>query len=235
MLPHKLFPYGFGLVLCVVFASVARADNVDLVGGNNLTWNIVTSPTASPTMTIQIQNQTASPVNQIFNGYDLGLIITRTSGSGSIVLSTAIPPANPSSNSIVPSWVGAPYVSGNYMNNEATSFNTNYVVPSTATNLVALTFAPGTTPTAGSTFQVLSDYNLSDYFNYNGGTTPYANNVSSDFLLGTITIAPVPEPSTVVSLLSGLATLGIGWGYSWRRKRRVVLKDSLVAHNSAPA
>jgi hypothetical protein len=188
-------------------------------------------------MTIQIQNQTASPVNQIFNGYDLGLIITRTSGSGSVVLSTAIPPANPSSNSTVPSWVGAPYVTGNYMNNQATGTNTNYVVPSTPTDLVVLTFAPGImTPTAGSTFSVQSDHNLSDYYGYSGfPTTQFANNVSSDFLLGTITIAPVPEPSTIASLLTGLATLGIGWGYRWRRKRRVVLKDSLVAHNSEPA
>src|SRR5208283_3231564 len=81
-----------------------------------------------------------------------------------------------------------------------------FVVPDTPTSLVTVDFEPGSSgPESGSVFDVFSDYNYSDYVNHLGQSTNYANNTSSDFLLGTVTV--IPEPSSLELL--GVAALGI--------------------------
>ncbi len=173
-------------------ALTAQADEVNLVGGWNITWNTGAS-SVSPTQDIQIQNMSAG-TNAIFNGYDLGLIFQRVEGSGQIALGTA---SNPSSNSIVPSWLGAPQIgSGSItsvgtealISNEALN-DIDYAVPNSATSLVTVDFTSGEIPpTPGSVFEVFSDDGYSDYFNHAGNSTPYANNSGSNLLLGTITV-----------------------------------------------
>ncbi len=205
----KSFGYSLVLAACASLAGVARADTVNLLSFGNVNWNISTSPATSPAVTIQIQNA-ASSSDLIFNGYDLGFEYIRTAGSGSLTLSPAT--TNPDSPSIISNWVGQPAIT-NYFSppcesedtiNNVSSASTNYVVPNTPTNLVKAYFEPAATaPTVGSVFQVWSDFRQSDYFNYavDVTATNYANNVSSNFLLGTITI--VPEPGTLVLLCSG--------------------------------
>jgi hypothetical protein len=207
--------------MCAGFAGIARADDVDLLSFNNITWNIAQSPTTSPSVTIQIQNAAASPTNQVFHGYDLGLIFVPTfSTNSSMILNTA---TNPSSNSVVdwgsnnPVMTVIPSSGWNTIKDLAGVAIQDYVVPNAPTNLVTITFAPGSIPPAAGTWNVYSDYKWSDYFNHTGAaTTPFANNVSSNFLLGTITVA-APEPSTLALLGVG-AMLGVS-GYLWRRRR----------------
>ncbi|MGO9110800.1 MAG: hypothetical protein ACLP9L_16390 [Thermoguttaceae bacterium] len=196
----------------VASAVAAQADTINLGGGWNINWDINSSPTVSPTQDIQIQNAAASS-NPIFNGYDLGLVFQRLSGSGQIALDTA---SNPLSNSIVPNWVGVPTLGQGsntngagleaYIGNEALDSNVDYSIPDQETSLVTVDFMAGaTTPTIGSVFEVLSDNNWSDYFDHTGTVvTPYANNVNNYFPLGTITV--VPEPGCLVLL--GVAGAG---------------------------
>ena len=112
---------GFGLALaaCVGLAGVAQADTVNLLSFGNVNWNINTSPTTLPGVTIQIQNATTPAVNLIFNAYDLGFLYvlepTVPTGSGSIKVSTA---ANPLTNSIINNWVGGPNVNYYMLGNE---------------------------------------------------------------------------------------------------------------------
>ncbi len=132
-------------------AVAAQADTIDLVGGWNINWNIVTSPAASPTQEIQIQNLTSPATNEVFNEYDLGLIFQRVEGSGQIAL-TASNATNPSSDSIVPSWLGAPEF-GTGANTFGAGFEAlignealqpmNYEVPDSPASLVTVDFAPG--------------------------------------------------------------------------------------------
>jgi hypothetical protein len=199
-----------GLLLAVplaAFALEARADSVNLVGSWSLAWDVNLNPAESPSVTIQIENAAASS-NRVFNGYDLGLKFNRLSGSGEIALGGG---SNPTVNSIVPSWFYPIPLGGAAMNtdtllNVAYDNSLDYSVPDTLTDLVLLEFVPGPTPPApGSVFQVLSDFRLSDYVDHLGNSTPYANNVTQDFVLGTITVTP--EPS---SLVLGVAALAFG-------------------------
>ncbi len=191
-------------------APAQPANTVDLVGGWNVTWNIRTNSTTSPSEDIQIQNSAASSTPN-FNGYDLGLIFQRASGSGEIALDTA---TNPLSNSIVPGWAGAVGIGSGLdtngagvealLDNEA-SDDVDYSVPNSAASLVTVNFMPGsTTPTVGSVFDVYSDTSFSDYVDSLGNSTPYANNAAGNYLLGTITV--VPEPGSLVLL--GVAAAG---------------------------
>ena len=205
----------------VASAGAVRADTVNLVGGWNMTWYI-TNSLVSPTEAIQVQDAT-TPATPVFWGYDLGLIFQRVEGSGQIALDTA---SNPSSNSIVPSWLfPAPTLGSGlnggagseaYIYSEAATF-TNYDVPNSATDLTMVDFMPGSSqPTPGSVFDVYSDSGFSDYVDSGGTSTPYANNATSNFLLGTITV--VPEPGTMALL--GVACLGLLVYTARRRVRR---------------
>ncbi len=207
-------------------AVAAQADTIDLVGGWNINWNIVTSPAASPTQEIQIQNLTSPATNEVFNEYDLGLIFQRVEGSGQIAL-TASNATNPSSDSIVPSWLGAPEF-GTGANTFGAGFEAlignealqpmNYEVPDSPASLVTVDFAPGAVaPAPGSVFDVYSDDGYSNYIDSTGTlVTPYANNTSSNFLLGTITV--VPEPDSLA--LAGVAGAGFLIHCARRRIRR---------------
>ena len=202
------------LAACAV---AARGDSVNLVGGGNLIWNIDANPTASPSVTFQIQN-TAASSNRIFNGYDLGLQVTLLGGSGQIASGSV---SNPASNSIVPAWyfstpVGGADLSSNSVYNLAYDDALDFPVPDTPTNLVTVNFRPGANPPApGSSFQILSDDSLSDYVNHSGNSTPYANNATGNFVLDTITVTP--EPSSLVLL--GVAAGGFAIHYARRRRR----------------
>ncbi|MGO9114075.1 MAG: hypothetical protein ACLP9L_33080 [Thermoguttaceae bacterium] len=221
------------LVAAVLATAAARADTVNLVTGWNINWNIDANPSESPTQDIQIVNATSSS-DQIFNGYDLGLVFQRISGSGQIALDTA---SNPLSNSIVPSWLGLPelgtgnnlFGAGNevYIGNQASSA-TNYTVPNSPASLVTVAFTSGaSTPTVGSVFEVFSDAGYSDYVDHSANSTSYANN-DSNVLLGTITVMggdPVPEPSLPVGLL-GFVGAGFVIQCAGRKIRR---RDSRVA------
>ena len=198
-------------------ADAARADNVDLLSFNNISWDIGSSPTASPPVTISIQNMTAGSANAIFNGYDLEFNFTSTAGTGAVVLGSV---ANPTANAVISNFLTPPTTSGNYVGNTSSAGSTNYVVPSTgATNLVTVTFAysgSGAFPAVGSTIGVFADRKVSDYLDFNGNTTAYANNLATnaqDVEIGTITVTP--EPSTLALLGVG-ALLGVP-GYLWRQ------------------
>ena len=162
-------------------ADAARADNVDLLSFNNISWDIGSSPTASPPVTISIQNMTAGSANAIFNGYDLEFNFTSTAGTGAVVLGSV---ANPTANAVISNFLTPPTTSGNYVGNTSSAGSTNYVVPSTgATNLVTVTFAysgSGAFPAVGSTIGVFADRKVSDYLDFNGNTTAYANNLATD-------------------------------------------------------
>jgi hypothetical protein len=207
-------------------AVVAQADTVNLVGGWNITWNIYTS-SVSPTQDIQIQNATTPVTNSIFNGYDLGLIFQRASGSGQIGLASA---SNPVSNSFPAggfSWA-TPISIGTGLNTNGAGFEAlignealadmDYEVPNLDTSLVTVDFLPGsTTPTPGSVFDVYSDHSFSDYVNASGTlSTPFANNTTSNFPLGTITV--VPEPGSLALL--GVAGAGLLVQWARRKSRR---------------
>jgi hypothetical protein len=207
--------------MCAGFVGTARADDVDLLSFGNINWNISSSPTTSPPVTIQIQN-TAASIDQVFHGYDLGLVFVPTFSTGSsMILNTA---TNPSTNSVVPWGSNNPVTSvvpssgWNTVKGLAGVASQDYVVPNTPTNLVTMTFGPGTIPPAAGTWDVYSDYTWSDYFDHTGTvSTNYANNVSSNFLLGTVTVTGAPEPSTLALLGVG-AMLGVA-GALWRRRR----------------
>jgi hypothetical protein len=201
--------YGVMAVGCAAFIDAARADDVSLLGGWNLNWDVSTQPTASPSATIQVQNATSSS-NLIFNGYDLGLKFNRVSGSGAIKVHSA---SNPSSNSIVPDWLGPPTTGSASVANEAAG-PIDYSVSNLPTSLVTMDFAPdGFDPSPGSVFEILSDYTLSDYVDQGGHATSYANNVNADYVLGTITV--VPEPSSIVLL--GVAVTGLAIAFARRK------------------
>lgn len=201
------------LIMCAGLTCAAQADTINLVGGFNLIWDINQLPTTtSPSVAIQIQNATL-PGSEVFNGYDLGFLYVRTQGAGDISLNAAV---NPTTNSVVPTWVGAPVLSGQRIANQSSEAATDYVVPASPTNLVLVNFKSGATaPTVGSKFEVWSDDGWSDYYDCQGNIFFYANNETAPFLLGTVTV--VPEPATLTLLL---VTGGVFCSMALRRRRR---------------
>lgn len=202
------------LIISAGLTCAAQADTINLVGGFNLIWDISQSPSVSPEMAIQIQNAT-SPGSEVFNGYDLGFLYVRTQGDGGISLNAAI---NPTTNSVVPTWFGEPSLDLYYQrtSNQSIEKKTDYVVPSSPTNLVWVNFKPGASaPTVGSKFEVWSDDGWSDYYDWDGNLYFYANNETAPFLLGTVTV--VPEPATLTLLL---VAGGVFCSFALRRRRR---------------
>jgi hypothetical protein len=211
---NKPIVCGFTFLLCIGLASAARSDDINLVGGWNVTWDINSNPANSPSVQVQVQNSAVSS-NHVFNGYDLGLTFELLSGAGQIALGNV---SNPSSNSVVPAWLWDPPNGGAAMGTNTlydVAFDSmDYSIPDWPTDLATVDFMPGAIePAVGSVFEVWSDHNLSDYVDHLGDHTLYANNANSDFLLGTVTV--VPEPSSIILL--GAAGAGIVIGYMRRK------------------
>ena len=106
------------MVAAAVVASAVSAravqDDVNLVGGWGISWN---GQGTSPSQDIKIYDNT-TPANGVFDGYELGLIFQRVSGSGELALNSAL---NPTSNSIVGSWSTTPAPTVTAQSNLATT------------------------------------------------------------------------------------------------------------------
>ena len=216
---------GLAVLGSIVLIDTAQASTVNLVGGWNVNWDINGAPAESPSTTIQIQNSVASST-PIFNGYDLGLKFVLVSGSGQIALDNA---SNPLSGSVLPSWFFSPPVSGPNSVYNIGADAVDYAVPNTPTNLVTLDFKPGTTtPTVGSVFEIVADHTLSDYLDHLGNSTMFANDASGDFVLGTVTITAVPEPSSIITW-AGIAALGLVVTCARRKGNRNCMTNQEVA------
>jgi len=218
-----------GLVAAAVVASAVSAravqDDVNLVGGWGISWN---GQGTSPSQDIKIYDNT-TPANGVFDGYELGLIFQRVSGSGELALNSAL---NPTSNSIVGSWSTTPAptvtpfsdVYGAGIEQEIANVpytSGTYTVPplSSAASLVTVNFTASSVGASGAVFDVWADdgngvdgaNGWSDYDQKGGGTTNYTDCNTSNFLLGTVTVTATPEPSSLVLLgVAGLGLLSLG-------------------------
>ena len=153
-----------GLVALIASAAAAQdnQDNVALVPFGNINWNIDTNPSASPSVTVAIEN-TVDSSDQIFWGYDLGVAFTTVSGSGKLAVPVSSI-ANPASNPAVPDFyttfpklgiepdtgAGTGSLIGNTSQGAVL-----YSVPTTGVNLVTMAFNTGSvTPSVGSVFDI---------------------------------------------------------------------------------
>ena len=218
---------GLWVAAVVAMAAVAQADNIDLVTGWNVNWNVSNSST-SPNFDIQIQNSAAS-ANQVFNSYDLGLVWVLSSGavSNQIAPNFSNPATVPFTSPAGFSWLNSsPQVTPQTNNEDVISnvatADTNYAVPNAAGSLATMSFsAENGGPAPGEVFDIYSDSSWSDYVNATGVSNGYNNDIgvgsNPGVLIGTVTVTGVPEPSSFVLL--AVAAVGFA-GYCVRRRCR---------------
>jgi hypothetical protein len=218
-------------LLLTVMALPARADSLT-ISGQNLSW---TGSGSSPTFTVAIENP-GGGVTDTLAGWQLGLSIAAQSGAtGSLSFATATLPANYLLNgnsevqngmSFIPNDPVLPATSIPAIADVIATV-TGVTVPAAGDNLLALTFsaAAGTTgvfdiyATAPTSSFATGSYWLDASFN--NENFAQLSTGGGELLLGQITITPstvIPEPQSVVLLVSGLAG---AVGFYRRRRVRV--------------
>ncbi|MFI5001170.1 MAG: hypothetical protein ACHQK9_14940 [Reyranellales bacterium] len=203
------------VLLAVAFASPARADSLT-ISGQNLSWG---GSGVSPTFTVGIENLTSPATDQLF-AWQLGLLIVpEASATGTLKFLTATLPSNyvlagKTTTGLLPAFSG-PSTSISPFIGDATSDPTGVVVPASGDNLLAVTFTASSN--AKGFFDIFAvplvvpGAPASTWFDQNFNQRDFANvpSTGGNVQIGTMDIgqASIPEPQSVVLLISGVLTL----------------------------
>jgi hypothetical protein len=210
------------VLLAVAFVSPARADSLT-ISGQNLSWG---GSGVSPTFTVGIENLTSPATDQLF-AWQLGLLIVpEASATGTLKFLTATLPSNyvlagKTTTGLLPAFSG-PSTSISPFIGDATSDPTGVVVPASGDNLLAVTFTASSNAKGFFDIFAVPGVQASTWFDQNFNQRDFANvpSTGGNVQIGTMDIgqASIPEPQSVVLLLSGLLTLV---AYRLVRRRRV--------------
>jgi hypothetical protein len=194
-----------GIASLIVGAAVGHADTLTLGTGVSRTWDRVTSPAASPAITLSLFNDTNNPAG-IIQAYTLGMRLQPVgNATGTLAIGTV---SNPTVNPIFSSIVTPPTVNvqSGFTSIAIENSTLNLApVPQAGKNAIDFTLVSSD---ALGTFNIVIDGTLSRS-GWNDLDNEYAFGNANNTTLTVGQINVVPEPGTIGTTVIAVVVAGL--------------------------